>query len=134
MGMESWYLNIKIKSKIDSNDLPVISYELKEDGYILSISYSYLSFFESIKYVYTWIMNHLDLIIECETNNKNIDFSNGFLPFFNQIYELNEKKINLFYYQLGTIMIAPEEDTYKFLKKYKKKIIKWNNQGSHQDV
>ena len=34
-------------------------------------------------------MNHFDLIIECETNNKNIDFSNGFLPFFNQIYEKN---------------------------------------------
>lgn len=132
--MESWYLNIKIKNKIDINDLSVISYELKEDGYILSISYSYLSFFESIKYVYAWIMKHFDLIIECETNNKNIDFSNGFIPFFSQIYELNENKINLFYNQLGTIMIAPEKDTYKFLKKYKKKIIKWNNHGSHQDV
>ena len=48
MGMESWYLNIKIKSKIDSNDLSVISYELKEDGYILSISYSYLSFLRAL--------------------------------------------------------------------------------------
>lgn len=59
---------------MDINNLSVISYELKEDGYLLSISYSYLSFFESIKYVYSWITQHFDSIIECETNKKNIDF------------------------------------------------------------
>ena len=46
--VESWYLNIRIKNKMDINNLSVISYELKEDGYLLSISYLIWAFLRAL--------------------------------------------------------------------------------------
>ena len=124
MAMDGWYLNIKTKYEVDKNDLNIIYCEQTNDVFSLTISYSYLSFFEGIKHIYNWIMENYNSILECETNNIIIDFSSDFQSFFNKMYEINKKKLDWFHNQFGLLLIVPGEDTYSFIKKNKKLLSK----------
>ena len=120
MGMESWYINIEAKKDIEFKALPVIFVDETKNGVQICISYSYLSFFEGAFETYRWICSNVDKIFLCETHKQIIDIENGFLVFFNQIYQQNESKINNFYDTYGFPIVKSGIDTFKAIRKYKK--------------
>lgn len=127
MGMESFYINLTLRNhcSYDLSDLTVIFSDIVEDQRNITISYSFLSFFDGLSRIYDFINTYKNNIISIESKKEDIKQStDNFLCFFEKVYSLWKENLNNFRSEYGYLFINPNDDFFKCYKKLRKHIKK----------
>ena len=127
MGMESYYINITLSNtgSYDLSDPAVLASEIVENKTVLTVSYSFFSFFDGISRIYSFLKKYESRVLAVESMGADIKQSTAdFLCFFNTMYSLWEKKLNVFRTEYGYFLINSNDDFFKNYKKFKNYIKK----------
>ncbi len=134
MGMESFYIDLTVKSRKKEIGLPVISEERQEDLWRICVSYSYFSFFEGIYEIFDFIQSNKEIVVLCKANNEEIKTDSDFLSFFGQLYRIHESKLDYFFKHTGKLIVKSGAETYRFGRKNRKYIkLFQENEGTYVD-
>ena len=127
MGMESFYINIILCKDCECNlsDFAVIYTEITDSQKSVVISYSFLSFFDSLCQIYSFIKKNEEKIVEIESLHEDITNSiDSFMEFFAKIYSVWKNKLNAFHSDYGFLLVGSGSDFFKIRRKLKKFIFK----------